>query len=90
MTKDKTSVKLTKHAKIKIIERNITLTEIKKILRDPIMSETDKFDPLLTHYVGMINEKFLRVIGRWADKGSFVVVSAFYDRRLKRSKHDKD
>jgi len=90
MAKDRTSVKLTKHAKIKIIERNITLTEIKKILTDPIMSETDKFDPLLTHYVGMIKEKFLRVIGRWLDKRSFLVVSAFYDRRLKRSKHDKD
>jgi hypothetical protein len=84
------SVKLTKHAKIKIVERNITLTEIKKILMDPIMRETDKFDPLLTHYVGMKNDKFLRVIGKWADKGSFLVVSAFYDRRLKRSKHDKD
>ena len=90
MAKDRTSVKLTKHAKIKIIERNITLTEIKKILTNPIMSETDKFDPLLTHYVGMIKEKFLRVIGRWLDKRSFLVVSAFYDRRLKRSKHDKD
>jgi hypothetical protein len=90
MTKDRTSVKLTKHAKIKIIERNITLTEIKKILTDPIMSETDKFDPSLAHYVGMIKEKFLRVIGRWLDKRSFLVVSAFYDRRLKRSKHDKD
>ena len=90
MAKDRTSVKLTKHAKIKIIERNITLTEIKKILTDPIMSETDKFDPLLTHYVGMIKEKFLRVIGRCFDKRSFLVVSAFYDRRLKRSKHDKD
>jgi len=87
MAKDRTSVKLTKHAKIKIIERNITLTEIKKILTDPIMRETDKFDPLLTHYVGMIKEKFLRVIGRWLDKRSFLVVSAFYDRRLKRSKH---
>ena len=67
MVKDKFSVKFTKHAKIKIAERDITLPEIKKMLVAPIMSESDKFDPLFTHYVGLINDKFFRVIGRWAE-----------------------
>jgi len=90
MVKEKLSVKFTKHAKIKIAERDITPQEIKKTLTDPMMSESDKFDPMLTHHIGLIKDKLLRVIGRWESKNTFLVVSAFYDRRLKRSKHDKN
>jgi hypothetical protein len=36
------------------------------------------------HYIGPVKGHFLRVIGRWEDKETFIVVSAFFDRRLKR------
>jgi len=37
----------------------------------------------LLHFIGKIRNKFLRVIGRFEDNETFVVVSAFFDRRIK-------
>jgi hypothetical protein len=78
------TIKLTKHASIKIAQRNISCEDIKQVISKPELSESDKFDKFLMHYIGTIRSKFLRVIGRWEDKEIFIVVSAFFDRRLKR------
>ena len=78
------TIKLTKHASIKIAQRNISFEDIKHVILEPEWSESDKFDTFLMHYIGTVREHFLRVIGRWEDKETFIVVSAFFDRRLKR------
>ncbi len=44
-------IKLTKHAKIKIIERNISLATIKNIIANPELIENDKFDDSLTRFI---------------------------------------
>jgi len=53
------------------------------VILKPELSEPDKFDTFLMHYIGTIRSKFLRVIGRWEDKEIFIIGSAFFDRRLK-------
>lgn len=88
MTNEGISVKLTKHAKIKIGQRNITLDEIKKVILMPELMEPDKFDKSLVHFIGTIQRKFLRVIGRWESTQDLLVISAFFDKRLKRKKKD--
>ena len=80
-------MKLTKHAKIKIMERNISLDTIKNIIANPELIENDKFDDSLTHFIKKMNDKhYLRIIGRWEDKNCFLVVSCFFDRRIKKYK----
>lgn len=78
------TIKLTKHASIKIAQRNIAFQDIKHVILKPELSDSDKFDKFLMHYIGPVKGHFLRVIGRWEDKETFIVVSAFFDRRLKR------
>lgn len=86
------SVRLTRHANIKIEQRGITLEEIRDVVLNSEFVVKDKFDESLEHFIGFKNNKFLRVIGRWINKEELLVVSAFYDRRLKRRRrrHDKD
>jgi len=67
--KDKqVTIRLTKHASIKIAQRNISFEDIKHVILEPELSESDKFDKFLTHYIGTVRDNFLRVIGRWEDK----------------------
>ena len=82
------TIRLTKHARIKIAERDIPLDIIKSVILSPTWIESDRFDSSLTHFIGKVGERFLRVIGRWEGENEFVVVSAFYDRRLKRRRKD--
>jgi len=77
-------IKLTKHASSKIAERNISLDTIREVVTDPDQEEMDRFDDSLVHFIGRVENRFLRVIGRWEGEGEFVVVSAFFDRRLKK------
>ena len=84
MSDPKITIKLTKHATTKVAQRNISLEDIKRVILKPGLSEPDRFDKSLIHYIDNIGGKFLGVIGRWEDKEVFVVISAFYDRRLKR------
>ena len=77
-------IKLTKHAGSKIAERNISLDTIRVVVTDPDQEEMDRFDDSLVHFIGRVENRFLRVIGRWEGEGEFVVVSAFFDRRLKK------
>lgn len=83
-------VTFTKHAKMKIKQRGIDIDYIKKVIVQTNKIEPDKFDKTLTHFVGKINDRYLRVIAR-LEMGKALVISAFYDRRLKRrKKNDKD
>ena len=85
------AIKLTKHAKIKNRHRKIALDDIKKVILRPELMEPDKFDKSLVHFIGNVEGKFLRVIGRWKSKKDLLVISSFFDRRLKRRiEHDKN
>ena len=86
MDNEEISIILTSHAKIKIKQRNIDLGQIKKIVSNPELAEPDKFDESLTHFIGRIEGKFLRVICRRKSKEELLIISAFFDRRLTRRK----
>ena len=91
MDNEEISITLTSHAKIKIRQRNIDLGQIKKIVSNPELTEPDKFDESLTHFIGSIEGKFLRVICRKKSKKELLIISAFFDRRLtRRKKNDKN
>ena len=84
MEQEKLNLRLTRHAREKISIRKISIEDIQKIILNPDWEEIDKFDNTLTHLIGKIGDRFLRVIGRFEDDELFVVVSAFFDRRIKR------
>ena len=86
MVMDKINLKITKHAKIKILQRGINKNNIIKVIKNPDIKAVDTFDDSLLHYIKDFNGNFLRVIGRWLDKNVFLVITVFYDRRFKRSK----
>jgi len=91
MSNEEISLKLTKHAEIKIKERNIDLDHIRKVISRPEFTKPDKFDKSLTHFIGNIEGKFLRVICRRESKRDLLVISAFFDRRLtRRKRHGKN
>jgi len=70
-----TILKLTKHAEIKLQQRGIPINLIKKVVTKPEMILRDNFDPTLVHFIGKIENKFLRIIGRWQDRPSCHVVA---------------
>ena len=78
------TIKLTKHAKTKIGQRNIKEENIRKVALNPDLIEPDKYDKSLTHFIGKIDDRFLRIIGRFEGKENLLIISAFFDRRLKR------
>jgi hypothetical protein len=80
------TIKLTKHAKTKIGQRNIKKDDIRKVVLNPDLIEPDKYDENLTHFIAKIGDRFLRIIGRFEDKENLLIISAFFDRRLKRKK----
>ena len=87
MSPKKVDIKLTMHASGKILERNIIIEQIKEVILNHEKSEMDKFDSSLVHLIKKMDNKFLRVIGKWESRNTFIVISAFYDRRLKRRKN---
>jgi len=76
-------IKLTTHADVKIAQRNIPIQLIRSVVTNPDKLEVDKFDRNLTHYIKKVDQKFLRVITKLEKDKTIVVISAFYDRRLK-------
>ena len=83
MAKAKLIIKLTDHAKQKSLQRKISLKEIRKVVEKSDWQEPDKHDSTLEHMIGITNKKYLRVIGRWVNKNTLVVISVFFDRRIK-------
>jgi|GEM_PF-765469 len=77
-----TILKLTKHAEIKLQQRGIPINLIKKVVTKPEMILRDNFDTTLVHFIGKIENKFLRIIGRWQDKNTLLIITAFVDRRI--------
>jgi len=83
-------IKLTKHAKLKLDQRNISLEDVKAVVSGPELTEPDRFDDSLIHFIGRLNDRFLRVIGKREAEEEVLVISAFFDRRIsRRMKHDK-
>jgi len=84
-------IQLTKHALEKIALREISMDDIRKTIEDPDKTRKDRLDPTIVHMIKKIDGKYLRVIGKWTDAENFLIISAFYDRRLLRGGfHDQD
>lgn len=81
-------IKYTNHAQEKITERKISLGLIEEAISTPVFFENDKFDETLIHFIKKIKTRFLRVIARKEDAETLIVISAFYDRRIKRRIND--
>jgi uncharacterized DUF497 family protein len=83
-------IEFTKHAKLKLIERKISLEDINTVVSTPLLVEEDRFDAGLRHFIGRIQSRFLRVIVRREGEDEMIVISAFFDRRLlRRMNRDK-
>lgn len=84
-------IELTKHAANKISQREIPIENIKAVISNPEWTEPDRIDNSLTHYIGLIEGRFLRVICKEKVENDKLVIIAFFDRRLmRRKKNDKD
>jgi len=75
--------RLTNHAKLKIRQRGISIGDVEETVRSPDKTERDKIDRELTHFIKELHGKYLRVIAKFA-RDDMIIISAFYDRRLKR------
>lgn len=85
-------IRLTLHAREKLSQRNIPFELVRLVVLEPELTLQDRSDPELIHYVRGFEGKFLRVLGRWEGERTFLLVSAFFDRRLRkvREGHDQD
>ena len=83
-------IKFTYHALRKLDERNINPIDIKQGIESALEKENDRIYPEVVHYIVEKEGKYLRIIGKFLDEETFLVISAFYDRRLKKKewKHD--
>ncbi len=79
-------IKFTAHAQMKIKQRNILKNDIEEVIKKPYIIIKDKFDKELFHFIGMVNNKYLRVIGKWITKNELLIISSFFDRRLLKKK----
>jgi len=70
----------------KLIERAIDTADVKSAVEAPSFKENDKADPNLIHFIREKEGRYLRIVGRFLNRETFWVVSAFYDRRLKKGK----
>jgi len=75
---------LTYHAQMKSKQRTIPQECIQKVIENPEKKEIDRFDSSLIHFISQVENRYLRIIGRWLNKSDFLVVSVFFDRRLKK------
>ncbi len=50
----------------------------------PFLKESDKTYPGIIHFIREKEGRYRRVLGRFVNSETFLVVSAFYDRRLKK------
>lgn len=77
--------RLTKHAKLVILERKIKPEWIDFSISFPQAKQRDRIDPLLIHFLGVIEEKenrVLRVILNQAEKPP-VIITAYFDRKMR-------
>jgi uncharacterized DUF497 family protein len=77
------NISYTKHAEINIKKRNISNEIIENVILNFAFIEKDKYDDSLIHYIGKIQDKFLRVIVRQINNEKLLIISAFFDRRIK-------
>ena len=76
---------LTNHAKTKMDEREISIEMIKQVVDNPDLTKPDKIDAKVLHLIKKIGNKFLRVLMRIDKDGKQIIITVFFDRRLKRS-----
>jgi hypothetical protein len=78
------------HAKLRLKERDIAVEKVEKAIKNYDMIESDRFDPSVVHYIKKMDDKFLRVIAKRKNEKTLLVISVFYDRRLKKKSGGKD
>ena len=81
---EKIRIKFTKHDEIKIEQREIAIETVEKVVEYPDRVEPDRFDSSLAHFIKLIDGRFLRVIAKRESEEALLVISAFFDRRLKK------
>jgi len=80
------SIEYSSHARDAIIEREIDPDWVLRTVENPVRTESDRDDPELTHFLARIPEngnRVLRVIVNDTVTPA-IVVSLFFDRRLKK------
>jgi len=80
----KKEINYTLHAGKKIAERGINKSLIESAILSPDTVLKDKFDSVLIHAIKKADNKYIRVIYREINDYKVLVISAFFDRRLKR------
>ena len=76
--------------KKKINQRGISIEDVEEAIRNPDKKALDRTDERLIHFIKKFQDRHLRVIVK-TDRNDIIVVSAFYDRRLKRrQEHDQN
>ena len=81
----KKEIYLTNHSRTKMNERDISIEMIKKVVDNPDSIKPDKIDVKVLHLIKKIGNKFLRVLMRTDEDGKQIVITVFFDRRLRRS-----
>jgi hypothetical protein len=76
------TITFTKHAEINIKKRQISYDIIENVVSNPLYTEKDKYDDSLTHFIGKVQDKFLRIIGRRIKSDELLIISTFFDRRI--------
>ena len=74
---------LTAHAQAVLSERGIEAAWVDRVLRNPHVMETDKYDATLRHALGRVSERddrVLRVVYN-PNQRPWSVVTAYFDRR---------
>jgi hypothetical protein len=77
------NLRLTKHARLKMKQRGISIEDVEEAVRYSDKTERDKIDEELVHFIKRLHSRYLRGIAK-VSGDNMIIVSAFYDRRLKR------
>ncbi|MBF0520645.1 MAG: hypothetical protein HQK92_13095 [Nitrospirae bacterium] len=54
-------IKLTGHAAVKMKLRDIKIADIEGVVNNPLFVEIDRFDDTLRHFIGYVDDKYLKV-----------------------------
>ena len=81
----KKGIYITNHARVKMDERAISVEMVEEVINNPDSSHKDKIDDSVLHLIKKVGTKFLRVLVRVDENGKQIIITVFFDRRIKRS-----
>jgi len=79
----KKNIYLTNHARVKMDERAISLEMVEEVINNPDITLKDKIDDSVSHLIKKFESKYLRVLLRKGENGKQIIITVFYDRRIK-------